>query len=185
MPQDANIRSRIEQACVNCERELRAFLAGVLRDPHLAEDAVQKTIIRALETDAVPESDRIRAWLFQVALNTARDLRRKRAREDRNQQAVRDLASARQTTDSVSSIAKLITSEERELVQQALQQLSPHYREVVIRRLQQGQTFAEIAEDLNRPLGTVLTWMRRALHELRQMAVLRSLSSDIPREPKQ
>ena len=52
-------------------------------------------------------------------------------------------------------------------------------------RLQQGQTFAEIADELDRPLGTVLTWMRRALQELRDMAVLvrgrTQLASLLPR----
>lgn len=177
LTQDAEIRRRVERACVDYERDLRAFLAGVLRDPHLTDDAFQKTVVRALETPSVPGVDTIRGWLFQVALNIARDLKRTQARERRNQQVVRDITAARSTADFDDSITRLIHTEEKELVQQAISQLSPNYRDVVVRRLQHGQTFAEIAEDLDRPLGTVLTWMRRALQELQNTTALRSLFS--------
>jgi RNA polymerase sigma-70 factor (ECF subfamily) len=46
--------------------------------------------------------------------------------------------------------------------------LPPEQQEVVRRRIHDGQTFAEIASDLNLPIGTVLTRMRLALEKLRK-----------------
>ena len=69
-----------------------------------------------------------------------------------------------------------MTEEQKLVVQKALSRLSEDFRDVVIRRIQRGQTFAEIAEEIDRPLGTVLTWMRRALIELGEMTEIRNLS---------
>ncbi len=70
---------------------------------------------------------------------------------------------------------KLVSVEERSAVRTALSRLSEDYREVVVRRIQNGQSFAVIAAEMNKPLGTVLTWMRRALNELRESEELRRL----------
>ena len=48
-------------------------------------------------------------------------------------------------------------------VQSAVQALPAVQRDVVELRQQRGLTFQQIAERLNRPLGTVLTQMRAAL----------------------
>ncbi len=158
---------------------------GVLRDPHLVADAFQKTVIKAIEAASTANPDTIRGWLFQIALNIARDLKRELARRQRKQTDIDDLSATGATDRLYDGIATLITAEEKELVRQALSRLSPNYRDIVIRRVQHGQTFAEIAEDLDRPLGTILTWMRRALNELREMNVIRRLSDDTHLESKQ
>jgi len=180
LPHDADNCRLIEQACIDHERGLRAFLNTILRDPDLAEDAFQRTVVKALNSSTTPTLETIKGWLFQVGLNVARDLKRDFAREKKSQQAVWDLQSARITPGQDDAVSSLITNEERHLVEQALGQLSDNHREVVIRRIQRGQTFAEIAEQLNRPLGTVLTWMRRALNELRDMKIIREMSDDEP-----
>ncbi len=178
MPHDAEKYRLIKQACVDHERALRAFLKGVLRDDNLAEDACQLTVLKALNSPTAPKPETVRGWLFQVGLNVARDMKRDAAREKKSRQVVADLHAARLQPDD--GIAKLVTEEERQRVKQALSQLNDDYREVVIRRIQHGETFAEIAEQLNRPLGTVLTWMRRALNELREMQIIQHLSNDDP-----
>ncbi len=185
---DANIRGRVKQACVDFERDLRAFLAGVLRDPHLAEEAFQKTVVKAIEAGSPPGPEKIRGWLFQVSLNVARDLKREQARERKHRQTIQETAAAWSPPDSNDGISQLIQDEEKELVQQALGRLKSDHREVVLRRIQRGQTFAEIAADLDRPLGTVLTWMRRALSELQDMDIFRQFSNDDssapPKDPR-
>lgn len=159
------------------ERDLRAFLNGVLRNPHLSEDAFQKTVIKAIETSTTPNTGNLKGWLFRIALNVARDLKRDLTREVSNRRTVHEVITSRSTAID-DSVTQLITAEEKELVNQALSRLSPNYRDVVIRRVRHGQTFAQIAEDLDRPLGTVLTWMKRALNELREMNLIRSLSDE-------
>ena len=175
---DAEKRRLVEQACVDYERDLRAFLNGILRDSHFAEDTFQRTVVRAIESSSAANSATIRGWLFRIALNTARDLKRKLARENQRLRAVQELSAAPVVNHMYNDVANLVTEEERDLVRQALNQLNKNYRQVVIRRIQNGQSFAEIAEELDRPLGTILTWMRRALIELREMNIIRSLSDD-------
>jgi RNA polymerase sigma factor (sigma-70 family) len=175
---DADIRRLVERACVDNERDLRAFLNGVLHNSQLTEDAFQQTVVKAIESSSAVDSTKIRGWLFRIALNVARDAKRNVGREERSQRAVHELTLARTTDNIHDAVAHLITKEEQHLLQQALNRLKPDHREVVIRRIQQDQTFVEIAEELNRPLGTILTWMRRALSELREMNIVRSLSDD-------
>src|SRR5947209_15991302 len=53
------------------------FLVGVLRDPHLAEDALQETFVRALERLDGVDPDHLRGWLFTVAYHQAMLLKRR------------------------------------------------------------------------------------------------------------
>jgi RNA polymerase sigma-70 factor (ECF subfamily) len=53
-----------------------------------------------------------------------------------------------------------------ERVTRSLSVLSPEQRQVVERRVWGGKTFAEIAAELDAPIGTVLTRMRLALCKL-------------------
>jgi len=173
---DAEIRNRVEQACVEFERDVKAFLGGVLRDVHLVDEAFQKTVVKAIEASASVDPSKIRGWLFQIALNEARGLRRVSLRQGRLHKAVWESLPPSSSDETQDALLKLVSLEERAAVRTALSRLSEDYREVVIRRIQNGQTFAVIAEEMDKPLGTVLTWMRRALNELRESEELRQLN---------
>ena len=175
MAHDVEIRTCVEQACVDYERDLRAFLIGVLRDHHLADDAFQKMVIKAIEAASAVNPETLRGWLFQIALNEAREIKRQTARRGRLERAVWESAPADAQTDLTDGFIRLITEEDKEAVRTALARLEDKYRQVVTRRIYQGQTFAVIAQEMNKPLGTVLTWMRRALMELREMSELRDI----------
>ncbi|MEZ6124616.1 MAG: RNA polymerase sigma factor [Planctomycetaceae bacterium] len=178
MTNHAENRRIVERACVEFERDLRAFLLGVLKNVHLTEDALQRTAVRAIESSADVNVATVRGWLFRIALNEARGLKRKSNRREQVERAVWE-ARAEQAADENNGFGNLVTEEARRSVQQAIKRLNPDYREVVIRRIQHEQTFAEIAEDLNRPLGTILTWMRRAISELKDMPEIRRISDEI------
>ncbi len=178
MTRDAEIHRLVKQACVSNERSLRVFLNAVLRDSHLAEDAFQRTVAKAIESASATNAGSLRGWLFRIALNTARDFQRDIAKEQRNRRAVHEMSAGRPSAAASDSVADLITEEERTLVRKALSRLREEHRNVVVRRIQHGQTFTEIAEELDRPVGTILTWMRRALIELKQMNEIRDLSDD-------
>jgi RNA polymerase sigma-70 factor (ECF subfamily) len=178
VPHDAEIRGRVERACVEFERDLRAFLMGMLRDVHQVDDAFQKTVIKAIKAASDVNPETIRGWLFQIALNEARELKRGISRQGRLQRSVWKNLTTREGLDPQDGLSHLLSVEERQLVREALGKLDKNYREVVVRRIQKGQTFAVIAAEMNKPLGTVLTWMRRALIELREFHEIRRLSED-------
>ena len=53
------------------------------------------------------------------------------------------------------------------LVKDALARLSPQQREAIELAYFEGMSQTEIAERMGQPLGTVKTWMRRALQQMR------------------
>ncbi|MEQ9411112.1 MAG: RNA polymerase sigma factor [Fuerstiella sp.] len=178
MPSDAEIRERVEQACVEHESALRSFLQGLLRDEHLVDDAFQKSVIKALEAASQVNPGTIRGWLFQIALNEARQLKRSSSRQGKLEKAFWQSGLSATAGGEADGLACLLSKEKRQSVMNALQKLDDRHREVVIRRIQKDQTFAVIAEEMGKPLGTVLTWMRRALFELSEMSDVKPFSED-------
>lgn len=175
MSHDVDKRASVEQACVDHERDLRAYLVGVLRDIHAADDALQRTMVKAIEAAASVNPEKIRGWLFRIALNEAREIKRSSARRGRFERAVWEAVPGSDRHQADDGMNQLVGREQVELVRKAVERLDDGYRDVVLRRIHKGQTFAEIAQDLDKPLGTVLTWMRRALLQLREMQELRTL----------
>ena len=179
----AATREIIEAACVKWEADLKTFLAGVLKDRHLAEDAFQRTVVRAIETDRTGRQETLRGWLFQVALNEARQIRREIRRENTQRQKLADQAGASELTGFAGRSndlkwmvdAVLVSDDLAMAIRRSLAKLPPDQQEVVRRRIYEGQGFAEIAADMKLPLGTVLTWMRRALLRLKEDSGLREL----------
>lgn len=179
----AATREMIEAACVQWEADLKVFLAGVLQDRHLAEDAFQKTVVRAIETSKAGRQDSLRGWLFQVALNEARQIRREIRRENVQRQKLADQAGAFEETAQAgrSNDLKwmvdtvLVNDDLAMAIRRSLAKLPTDQQEVVRRRMYEGQGFAEIAAEMKLPLGTVLTWMRRALMRLKEDSGLREL----------
>ncbi|HMF19921.1 MAG TPA: sigma factor, partial [Gemmataceae bacterium] len=53
------------------EVPLFQFLCGILRDHHQAEDALQETLVRALEHLDGVNDNHLRGWLFTVAYHQA------------------------------------------------------------------------------------------------------------------
>ena len=63
-----------------------------------------------------------------------------------------------------------------ELLTQALEELPPAFREVLVLLELEGLSYKEIAEVLGVPIGTVMSRLARARHRLRE-SVTRRLSS--------
>lgn len=152
---------------------LRAFLIGLLRDAHLAEEAQQVTFTRVMESGHTVQPDRFRSWMFRVANNEAMLLRRRQSVDRRAIQAVaRRTGPARgikaaNPASSVEPVIDAVTSAEAATdIREALRELPPDQFEVVRLRIFEGHKFAEIARLTNVPLGTVLTRMRLALGRL-------------------
>jgi RNA polymerase sigma-70 factor (ECF subfamily) len=105
-----------------------------------------------------------RAWLFRVAANEAALLWRQKATTDRVLEK-----QSRHLTETIDDEAadKLILNETTEKLHRAVQRLPDQWRQVVRLRINENLTFQQIADQLEIPLGTALTRMRRALERLR------------------
>ena len=153
--------------------ELRAFLLGVLRNDDLASEALQATLVKALERGHEARPETRRGWLFRVALNEALVLKRKAKVQEKS---FRELAQndARRHESAGGSITRnespegfVLRAETIERVRLALDDLPAEQRRVVRMRIYEHKTFAVIASELKVPLGTVLTRMRLATEKLR------------------
>lgn len=143
--------------------EIRAFLLGLTRDPEQTEELLQATFSRLVEAGHTARDESLRGWLFRVAYNEVMRQRRRRGVHRRGlerlwREAGEDAAAAPWNG--------LVRSEEVERVGRALRLLPAEQRHVVERRIWGGKTFAEIAAEIDAPLGTVLTRMRLALAKL-------------------
>jgi len=162
-------RSRLDPAVIKAaydqhSAELYNFLRGVLHDADQAQDCLQATFVKAMESGHTADEGSLKSWLFRVSFNTAMELRR---RQQTGQRVVQRLAQ-RSDSQSDSPALAAVKSDEMHRVRQALKQL-PHEQQTVTRmRMFEQKKFATIAKELNLPLGTVLTRMRSALEKLRR-----------------
>jgi len=141
-------------------RWLRALAARLVRDPHTADDAVQETLVAALERPRATSS--VRAWLSAILRNALRQEWRGRARRAKREGEARPAQSERSTLEVVEELAL-----HRRLVER-VQALDEPYRAVVVMRYLRGQDVAAIARELDLPPKTVRTRLARALAELRE-----------------
>ncbi len=165
----AKAGDRVSQEILLSHYEGRVFdlIMRIVRNREDALDALQDTMIKALlNLDRYdPERD-FGKWLMRIATTTCLDLLRKRKREAnlRDGQDVLSLASCDQPIDR-SAAARLSC----EAVERALGRLQPKYRTVILLRYRDEFSYAEIAETLAIPLGTVKVLLHRAHHMLRRL----------------
>ena len=130
-----------------------------------AEDLVQDTFVKALRfSDRFTAGTNLKAWLYTILLNTWRNRRRDSARAPVEVDSPRvdeaanagDGPSAHDTPEQM-----LLRAAVREDLQAALDALPDVFREAVWLRDVEEFTYAEIAEMLGIPIGTVMSRISR------------------------
>jgi RNA polymerase sigma-70 factor, ECF subfamily len=147
--------------------ELVSTLWFVLGNQEDAQDVAQEVFLRCWRTqDGLPEINNLRAWIFRVGLNAAKDLQRSAWRR-----RVKPLlgAEAMPTLNNSSPTSVLEDQEVLAQLRQALLHLRPEEKEVFLLRQNGELTYEQIAELHNRPVGTIKTQMRSALQKLRKV----------------
>jgi RNA polymerase sigma-70 factor (ECF subfamily) len=148
---------------VRYKAALFQFLVGMLRNHHLAEDALQETFVRALERLDEVDPGRLRGWLFTVAYHQALLFRRRRKGR---------LSDPLVETDCVCDrgpgpLQQAERADEARRLRRLLDQLPDPQREVIRQRVYEGKRFREIAAALGCPLNTALARMHEGLKRLR------------------
>ena len=154
------------------ERLVFGLALRVVGDRADAEEVAQDTFERAYHALAGYEAGRVaamrlRPWLARIALNLARNrLRRRpppaRSLEDGDGQP---LAVAGPADAEPAQVAE--RHDDRELLAELLAGLPRGQREAVVLRHVEGLAYAEVAEVLGRPVGTVKTHAHRGVRQLR------------------
>lgn len=155
------------RAFADLRDELVSTLCFLLGNQEDAQDMAQETFLRCWRAqEGLPEIKNLRAWVFRIGLNAAKDLQRSAwKRRSKPLQGV-ELMPATTAADPGEALDK------RECVQrirQALAELRPEEKEVFLLRQNGDLTYEQIAEISDRPIGTVKTQMRNALHKLRKV----------------
>ena len=124
-----------------------------------AEDAAQETFVRLLKNLSKWDQDRnFEPWLFTIAANRCRTMLAARKRRLTPQPLVAPIADREPNT----ALARQLGEE----VDLALLRLRMEYRQAFMLFHEQELSYDEIAAALDRPLGTVKTWIHRARIEL-------------------
>jgi len=144
------------------------FCWGHLGNLEEAEDAVQEVFRKVLEAKQVP--DRFRPWLYKIALNYCRNVRRAMAR--RRDNAVLP-PSSRIGAGSTGISTRLGDAELRSRINHLVNALPTAYREVLRLRYAEGLSRAEIAEVLEIPESVVKSRLFQGVKKLREHTSLR------------
>jgi len=140
---------------------LWGFCLHLTGDPVRAEDVAQETLLRAWQSFPTLDQSRgsVRSWLFTVARNIVIDEWR-----SKRWQSERAVADVPDHGDPVDLTDQLLQSW---VVAEAVTQLSPEHRAVLLECYYRGRSVAEAARRLGVPEGTVKSRTHYALRALR------------------
>ena len=160
-----------EQAWRELVSAYSARVFGLIRaqcgNNDLAEEITQSTFCTlVVKIDQYTEVGRFEAWLFRIAMNRLRDEMRRRKRQANPVQddTLAALAGAGDSPEQTDA-----DTDELRALRGAMAQLSDADLQVIQLRHYGGLSFAQIAQVLAQPLGTVLARQHRALKKLRQL----------------
>lgn len=137
------------------------YMAG---SESIAEEVAQEVFVQLMNARMNFDDQRgsLEGWMFGVARNLVRAaLRKSRVEEPVDQAVVHDI------------LGGLISSEASELVRNAVMDLPPHYREVVVLCDLEERNYEDSARLIGCPVGTVRSRLHRArallAHKLKRL----------------
>jgi RNA polymerase sigma-70 factor (ECF subfamily) len=142
-------------------RSLLAYATRLTGDRTAAEDVVQETLVRAWRHASTLTEERgsVRGWLLTVARNIVTD--RARARAARPTEVAESPATPPIERDHSETVVDTM------VVLDALDQVSPEHRDVLVEIYYRGRSVTEAATVLGIPPGTVKSRTYYALRALR------------------
>lgn len=139
---------------------VRAYMFCACSNASDADDLAQECYLRALRSWERFDGKGTRlAWLFAIARNTQVDWFRKRGREARllaTDDGIHAWETSEPATDEVEAIWRVVGN------------LGPEYQEAIHLRFAADLSYAEIAEMLGVPVGTVRSRLHRGLKAVRE-----------------
>lgn len=146
------------------------------RNPSDAEDLVQETFAKAFVAWAqFQQGTNLKAWLYRIMTNTHINLYNKRAKDQAkgglDELEDWQLGSAESVTALSTRSAELeaIDNLPSESIKNALHQIPDEFRMVVYYAVVDGLPYAEIAEIMQTPVGTVMSRLHRGKKLLRKL----------------
>ena len=146
------------------------------RNPSDAEDLVQEAFAKAFVAwGQFQQGTNLKAWLYRIMTNTHINMYNKRAK-DQAKGGLDDLedwqiGSAESVTSLASRSAELeaIDNLPSDTIRKALHDIPDEFRMVVYYAVVDGLPYAEIAEIMETPIGTVMSRLHRGKKMLRKL----------------
>ena len=152
------------------------YLARMLGDPDEAEDVAQEVFVRAFRSlGRFRGASSFHTWLYRIASNLAIDVARKRKRQSNtaysldapvelgDEEYERDIPDESRAPDQVSEQKQV-----QSVVRQAVMDLPGKLRDVMVLYELQGESYEDIADILDVPLGTVKSRLFNARGQLKK-----------------
>lgn len=150
------------QAVVAEIPRLRRYAIALMRDRTAADDLVQDCVVRALDRLHLwRDGSNMRTWLFTIMHNLHANEMRRRSRMRDNRQIDPDLPERGEPAGQEHAV------ELRQLAD-ALARLPEAQSEILLLVGLEGLTYAETAEVLGVPVGTIMSRVSRAREGLRR-----------------
>jgi len=163
------IRALIERY----QNDVFAICYRLLRHRHDAEDVAQDSFVRVFRSlHRWDPSRALKPWILTIAVNRCRTALAKRSRRPTPMEFVEDVA--------VVDVPE-VSSELAVAIAEALEELREDYREVFILFHETGRPYEEIAELLERPVGTIKTWLHRARSQMLEILQNKGFALETPR----
>ena len=152
------------------------YLRYYLGNAEMADDVFQQTFLQVhLKCDQFEPDRKLRPWLYAVATNQAIDFRR-RSRRHRMASLDRRIGSEAENDSGLfidlfdsperGPVEESQSSEQREAVRRAVDDLPEQTRQVVLLVYFQGMKYREAADVLSIPVGTVKSRLHAAVQKL-------------------
>ena len=150
--------------------KLYGVAVRVVSNREWAEDVLQEAFVNIwrIAGDYKASLSPPMAWMALVVRSRGLDFLRRRASDRADvMQELDDVISDTVAGDSPNPMDTAQASEQARALHQCLGQLEHKQREVVSLAYLRDMSHGELAEQLKLPLGTVKTWIRRGLEQLR------------------
>jgi RNA polymerase sigma-70 factor (ECF subfamily) len=179
---DAHLMSLIDRVAARDEAALKALyeltsskLYGlslrVVRNSEWAEDVLQDAFLQIWRSapDYRASLSPPMAWLGLIVRSRSLDLlRRRKAERDHLTDSIDDEMADSLEGDSPNPMDTSLASQQAWALHQCLGKLDNKQRDVISLAYLRDLSHGELSQQLQLPLGTVKTWIRRGLEQLRQ-----------------
>jgi RNA polymerase sigma-70 factor (ECF subfamily) len=139
-----------------------------------AEDVTQEVFLRVFRSLRRWDQARpLRPWVMGIAVNRCRTWLSQRSRRPEPVDYLHDTAPGKPADDSGELVQE---------IQSALGDLRVEYRSVFVMYHEQGLPYEDIAAALERPVGTIKTWLHRARLEVLERLRRRGMVTEVGHE---
>lgn len=160
-------RHSFEQLYRNTSAQLFGLVFRIVKNRDLASEVLQEGYVKIWHKagDFRPDKAKPMTWMGAIVRNQAIDLLRRSASQPQQTDAVEDLHWLADESDGPDVLAD--RQQQHEALRHCLGQLEGDQQQAMLLAYFRGMTHEELAEHMQRPLGTVKSWLRRGLQRLK------------------